>query len=485
MDLAILVKVVDELASLLPGARVDKVVQGPDHDLILVLHRQRRSYFLFLSPQRALPRIHLVSRKPSGTTVAAGFFLSLKKHLTGGRVDGIRLMNGDRVAEIQFSTRGAVYMLILELIGSSANLLLADQQHKILAVFRPVPPGDKIRRPLLPGILYEPPEPKKGPSGAKGGIIPLSPPEEYTGPAPVNRAVETWYERTISERATSSLRQELGSVVRKAAAKAVRRRDAVEKDVAGAEQGDAFRLMGELLLANKHLLAKGRSSAELIGYDGAKLSVPLDPSRSPAENAGKFFQRYKKAKAGLAVMRERLAEAREEAVFLTAVQEDLRTIGDRDGLLAIRSLLARRGYVKEGAGTVSGTRIVASPPFRTITHEGWEILVGKSAAGNDYVTMKLARPDDLWLHAEGMPGSHVVVRNPGKRDIPEGVLKKAASLAAWYSKGKNSAKVPVAYTRAAFVKKPKGAKPGSVVLTERKTMMAAPESDERSRRIVS
>ena len=90
--------------------------------------------------------------------------------------------------------------------------------------------------------------------------------------------------------------------------------------------------------------------------------------------------------------------------------------------------------------------------------------MGKSAAGNDYITMKLARPDDLWLHAEGMSGSHVVVRNPGKRDIPDGVLRKAASLAAWYSKGKNSAKVPVAYTRAAYVKKPKGAAPGSVVL---------------------
>jgi predicted ribosome quality control (RQC) complex YloA/Tae2 family protein len=207
------------------------------------------------------------------------------------------------------------------------------------------------------------------------------------------------------------------------------------------------------------------------------VSVVLDPSRSPAENADKYFQRYKKAKAGLAVMRERFAEARDEAVFLTSVQEDLHTADDREGLLAIRSLLARRGYVKEGAGKVAGTRTVSAPPFRTVRHEGWDILVGKSAAGNDYITMKLARPDDLWLHAEGMSGSHVVVRNPGKRDIPDGVLRKAASLAAWYSKGKNSAKVPVAYTRAAYVKKPKGAAPGSVVLGSRKTMMAVPEPD--------
>ena len=91
--------------------------------------------------------------------------------------------------------------------------------------------------------------------------------------------------------------------------------------------------------------------------------------------------------------------------------------------------------------------------------------------------MRLARPDDLWLHAEGMPGSHVVVRNPGKRDIPEGVLRRAASLAAYYSKGKGSAKVPGAYTPAGQVKKPKGAAAGMVILTGRKTMMAAPEPD--------
>jgi len=478
LDLDILVKVIDELAALLPGARVDKVVQGSDHDLFLVLHQPRKKYFLFLSSERALPRIHLVSRKPSGTTVAAGFFLSLKKHLTGGRVDGIRLVNGDRVAEFQFSTRGNVHVLIFELIGSSANLLLTDQQHTILAVFRPVPPGDRVRRPMLPGMKYEPPAQRPGTSKAKSRVATLSSPEGYSGTAPVNRAVELWYDRTVAERETSTLRQELVSAVTRAAGKAARRREAVAKDVAGAEQGDSYRLMGELLLANKHLVTKGQLVAELPGYDGLTISVALDPSRSPAENARKYFQRYKKAKAGLAVMRERFAEARDEAAFLTSVLEDLHAADDRDGLLVIRSLLSLRGYIKKGAGKVSGTRTVSAPPFRTVGHAGWEILVGKSAAGNDYITMKLARPDDLWLHAEGMPGSHVVVRNPGKRDIPEGVLKKAASLAAWYSKGKNSAKVPVAYTRAAYVKKPKGAAPGTVVLKSRKTMMAVPGPEE-------
>ena len=101
--------------------------------------------------------------------------------------------------------------------------------------------------------------------------------------------------------------------------------------------------------------------------------------------------------------------------------------------------------------------------------------MGKSAAGNDHLTMKLARPDDLWLHAEGMPGSHVIVRNPNALIIPPDVLVKAASLAAFHSKGRNAGKVPVTYTRAGLVKKPKGAKPGLVMLQERKSLMVIPE----------
>jgi len=421
--------------------------------------------------------MHLVSRKPSGIAVAAGFFLSLKKHLAGGRIDALRLVNGDRVVELQVAARGSVHLLIFELIGSSANLILADTRHTVLAVLRPVPPGDKVKRPLLPGLLYEPPAPGARKTGTQAAHIPLSRPDGYTGPAPVNAAAERWYEEIAAERAAAALRAELAGVVRKAAEKAMRRRAALEKDISGAEQGDAYRAMGELILANKHLLHKGQTVAELAGYDGTTMAVNLDPSRSPSENAGAYFRRFKKAKAGIAVMRERFDQAQHDIVYLLSVLDDLKAADGPGNLREIRSLLSGKGYVKEGTGKVAGKRTASAPPFRTVRHDGWDILIGKSAAGNDYITMQLARPDDLWLHAEGMPGSHVVVRNPGKRDIPEGVLKKAASLAAYYSKGKNAGKVPVAYTRAAYVRKPKGAAPGSVLLTERKTLMAAPVSD--------
>ena len=475
MDLALLEKVVEELAVLLPGSRVDKVIQGNDDRLFLILHKPKKHYFLLLSPERTAPRIHLVTGKPAGVKTPTGFSLALRKHLIGNRLKSIGIVGRDRVVELQFSGHGGTERLIFELMGA-ANLILTDDSHVILSAHHPVPPEAKHGRPVMPGMTYVFPEARERRSTEKHDGLSLPGPDENPAGAPKNKAVEAWFDRTSRERESLLLRTRLTSVVRTALARAGRRRLAVEKDVAGAERAEDYRIAGELILANKQLLSKGQESAELTGYDVKTITVMLDPARTPAGNAERYFRRYKKARAGLSVMQERLREAGEEIGFLDSVRKDLESLGeDRDALAGIRSLLALRGYIRDEPGSAVAARTPTAQPYRSIVHEGWTILVGKSAAGNDYIT-RLARPDDLWLHAEGMPGSHVVVRNPEKRDIPDAVLRRAAGLAAYHSKGKGSSRVPVAYTRAANVKKPKGAPPGLVTLTSRKTVMAAPES---------
>jgi predicted ribosome quality control (RQC) complex YloA/Tae2 family protein len=357
-------------------------------------------------------------------------------------------------------------------------MLLIDNGRKIIAVLRPVPPGDRIERPLVAGIVYEPPaiRPPASRKTAPGT------PERAGVPGPLpslaqNRAVEAMFERFIAEREQTRLRQSLLQAVRKAATRTERRIQAVQEDLEAAQRGDEHRRSGELILANLSLLERGQERVDLPDQEGAFHPVTLDPSRTPTENADRYFRRYKKAKAGLAVLRERLEETRAEKGFLAEVRRDVDAAADRESLEKVRNALVRRGLLREAQGrAVRAAR--AAPPYRTVSYEGWEILIGRSAAGNDYVTMHLARPDDLWLHAEGMPGSHVLVMNPRKRDIPPAVVRKAASLAAWYSKGKGSARVPVAYTAAKYVKKPKGAAPGTVLLRQRKTVMATPEPDD-------
>jgi predicted ribosome quality control (RQC) complex YloA/Tae2 family protein len=485
MDFSILKLVVEELSLFLPGAKVERVYQGLDGGLYILFHRQGEKLVLLLSFDRGLPRLHLVSTKPAASDSPFGFVLYLRSHLTGARVAGVSLINEDRVAEFSLTRSGVEYRLVFELIGPAPNLILTDSTSVILSVHHPVPPADNLKRPLLQGITYVPPAPR--PVRTKAAIDLQSGPQktgalnafcpETGAKHPANRGAEIFYTHVIADRTISSLRARLSSVIKKALVKAERRTVAISRDLASAGQADQYRLTGDLILANLTRFARGTEQAELTGYDGRSVLVKLDPKRSAGQNAELYFKKYKKARIGLTIITERLRQAREEGSYLRSALADLDSASDRETHDLIRSELAAKGYIKkEGKGKGNNKPRATEPAYRKVVHGGWEILIGKSAASNDYITLRLARPDDLWLHAEGMPGSHVLIRNPERADIPSDVLMKAAALAAYYSKGRGAGKVSVTYTRAKFVKKPKGANAGTVTLSERRTVMAVPHS---------
>ena len=471
LDFQILSQVIQELSELLSNARVERVLQGPEGGLYLLLQRDRKKYTLLLSPDRSLPRMHLVSEKPRSVGTPHPFILTLKSLLAGVRLKSVSLLNADRIAEMCFARSSEEQRLVFELTGSSANLFFLDTELRIVAAYYPVPLTEHARRTLLPGAHYALPPKRTSLSPDK----PLPVADEVLSP---NKRAEVFYAHLAGEQHLSRLRSEVNAGIRKAAARIERKRAALAADLASAEHADEFKEAGDLILANLRNLKTGMDHAELMGYDGRITFVKLDPKRSPSKNAELKFKAYKKAKAGQQIISSRLQDAVEEASYLSARLNSAEKAEDASALNAVRSDLAARGYLREkrsGTGKGKASPAKKVPGFRTVVLRGWEILVGTSATGNDYITTKLARPDDLWLHAEGLPGSHVLVRNAKRGDIPVDVLMKAAALAAHYSKGRNADKVPVTYTQARHVKKPKGAKPGLVTLSERKTVMVRPE----------
>jgi predicted ribosome quality control (RQC) complex YloA/Tae2 family protein len=482
VNFQILSSVIDELSQLITGARVDRVYEGTGNALCLVLGRDRRHFILLLSPDRSMPRMHLVTKKPAASPSPHVFSLYLRSHVKGARITLVSLLNQDRVAEIRFSRQGSECRLVFELTGSASNIIMTDASLKILAVFYPAPPGDHGKRLLMPGIRYEPPQKKPSPSFSPGSsdAVRCDPAmsRERSCPGSANWEAENLFERLIQERSLESLRAGLRSLVKKTLAKTARRMEALSADLESARQADEYKQAGELILANLRCLEPGAHQAVLSGFDGETVHVRLDPGRSPAGNAQLYFKKYKKAKAGRDIISARLRQTGEEDARLRFFLSELERAEDIDACARIRSDLAANGYLQEKAEEKSKKQSGPAPtPFRKIEYQGWIILVGRNAAGNDYLTTKLARPNDLWLHAEGMPGSHVLVKNPGAGNIPPAVFSKAASLAAFYSKGKAAGKVAVTYTFARHVKKPKGAKPGLVTLAERKTIMAVPEAE--------
>ena len=471
MNFHLLSLVVEELSALLTNARVERVYQGKGGGLYLLLHRERNKFILLLSPDRAMPRLHLVSAKPAAGDSPHGFILFLRSRVSGARVSGISLLNQDRVVEIRFSRQGKEYLLLFELFGSSANLVLVDQSSTILTVYNPIPPSEEAARPMLPGLVYSAPEKPRNTDFHQSDLASGF----NAGPSP-NRSAEQYYEHLIEQRHITTLRTELISRIRKDLAKTLRLISALSGDLQSADRVDEYRQAGDLVLAHLKELRTGMERADLVGYDGSTMTVILDPKRSPSGNAELYFKKYKKARMGRDIIASRLRKSTDEASYLKSLLNDIEQAQNVDALMSIRSELVAQGRLGQKQILHKKMRQgTASPAIRKIIFKGWEIMVGKSAAGNDHLTMKIARPDDLWLHAEGMPGSHVIVRNPNAGTIPPDVLVKAAALAAFHSKGRNAGKVPVTYTRAGLVKKPKGAKPGLVTLQERKSLMVKPE----------
>jgi predicted ribosome quality control (RQC) complex YloA/Tae2 family protein len=378
-------------------------------------------------------------------------------------------VNQDRIAEICFSKPFNEYRLVFELTGSSANLFFIGADSRIIAAYYPITPSEHAARTLLPGGSYIPPQkkafhtPDRNVPGVDEGLSP-------------NKSAANFYERLAGERLVASLRSKIRSCIGKALIRAERKREALALDLQTAERADEFKQAGDLILANLKGLRTGMDHAELTGYDGRTVFVKLDPTRSPSKNAEIQFKKFKKAKAGQRIIATRLHDASEEVSRLKSLGDAAEKAEDFSGLDSIHSQLSSCGFLQEkleGKVLTSPAKKVSG--FKTVVYRGWEILVGTSAAGNDHITTKVARPDDFWLHAEGLPGSHVLVRNAKKGDMPPDVLMKAAALAAFYSKGRHAGKVPVTYTHARNVKKPKGAKPGLVTLSERKTVVVRPE----------
>ncbi|USK51584.1 NFACT family protein [Bacillus sp. CMF12] len=244
-----------------------------------------------------------------------------------------------------------------------------------------------------------------------------------------------------------------------------------------AENADKHRLYGELITANIYAIQKGMKEAEVLNYydeNGGTVIIPLDPQKTPSENAQKYFTRYQKAKNAVIAVKEQIKKAEEEASYFESLLQQVETASTRD-IAEIREELVEGSYIRERQKRGNKKQQNLKPVLdRYSASDGTEILVGKNNKQNDYLTNKLAARDEIWLHTKDIPGSHVVIRS---KEPAENTILEAASLAAYFSKARNSSSVPVDFTQVRHVKKPSGAKPGFVIYDHQQTVYVTPDEE--------
>lgn len=253
----------------------------------------------------------------------------------------------------------------------------------------------------------------------------------------------------------------------------IKKYDLQVKQLSDTDKKDKYRLYGELLNTYGYNIPQGSKNAVVLNYyTNEEITIPLDETLTPLENAQKFFDKYGKLKRTREALEKLTIEVKEEIDHLESVQTSLNIATTEDDLTAIKEEMIEAGYIRRKSSEKKPK--IKSMPLHYITKEGFHIYVGKNNIQNEEITFKLANGNDWWFHAKKIPGSHVIVKTEGK-ELPDSVFEDAARLAAHYSKAGGQSKIEVDYVLRKEVKHPNGSKPGFVVYYTNYSMLIDPD----------
>ncbi|MGH1685492.1 fibronectin-binding protein EfbA [Enterococcus lactis] len=283
-----------------------------------------------------------------------------------------------------------------------------------------------------------------------------------------------YHEKAEKDRA----KQQGGELIRKIENELKRNKNKLKKreqTLKESENAENYRRDGELLTTFLTQVPRGAKEVVLPNYyeEDRPIKIALDPALTPNQNAQKYFHRYQKLKNAVKLIGEQIQEAKDEIQYLESVLSQLEIAGPMD-IEAIKEELTAEGYLKKKTQKKQKKK-KPSQPDQYFSSDGTLILVGKNNLQNDQLTMKTAKKTDYWLHAKNIPGSHVIIKSDQPSDE---TITEAAELAAYFSKYRYSAQVPVDLVQVKHIRKPNGAKPGYVIYENQKTVIVTPEEEK-------
>ena len=558
-----------ELRGKLTGGKVDKLYQPARDEAVLHMRAGKENVRLLLSAHPAHPRAQLTGVPRENPETPPMFCMLLRKHFTGARLLELSQPSMERLFDFRFETLDELgdrveRRLVLECIGRKANLIMLDGAGRVTDCMRRADGDLSVKRPLMPGLYYQPPEPtgrldpaamapdelrahilENAPEGdgqdkwlldSFNGLSPLIARElvfqgegtreglgsrmerlmdrvrngDYTptvlikdgrpldftfmpvlqyGPgvelrrcATFSQLLDDFYAEKETRERVKQRGQDFIRSVTQARNRTAKKIANQEGDLQSAADRDRLRECGDLITANFYRMSRGQTVLRAQNFydpESAEVDIPLDPLLTPQQNAAKYYRDYKKARKAEEMLTVQLEKNRAELDYLDSVLEMIRlSEGDRD-LQEIRQELMDNGYLRQHKRSMTAkgrVKPVRSKPMEFRSSAGLTILVGKNNSQNDRLTLKEADKRDLWLHAQKLHGSHVILKTGGA-EPDEASLTEAAMLAAWFSQGRESGQVPVDYTPVKAVKKPAGARPGYVIYHTYRTMYVTPAED--------
>ncbi len=489
MDNESIQEIVTEIASLLIGRAPGKIFQFGPATLAIDFGLRHQGY-LFISAEPSLPRLYLMARRVRDlerqSVPLNRFGLGLRKELANTKLVSIAKHASDRVVQFGFAGEDDLgkpkqRTVIAQLTGRSANLLLVDAQETIIQAARPTDiAGQRI------GESYAQPSGEVRPQKRASNLLTQIRSGSFPSPS---EAADAYYAELLSQRESDARANVARAQLRKKISQQQHLLKQLESDMHSHENAEANKRVGDLLLANLGTAKRNGDRVTLVDYfsaDASPIEIELDDSVSLQQEAARRFKLYSRSKRAVAQITSRLDSVKKQIRELQSEQESLeKSLSESRAITSDQSSSALRTFESDHRSLSSEHALAADRKEiaakripgarRYLSSDGFEILVGRTSNDNDHLTFKIAKPNDLWLHAADYGGSHVVIRRPTRKEVPQQTIIEAAQLAAWFSQAKKDPKVDVHYTERKFVSKPKGAKPGLVRLQRFKNITVSPK----------
>ena len=452
----LLQRIVEELRTNLTGKYFGKIFQLSP--VSFAFDVGLRGQFLFVSVDPASPRIYLIRRRLKELekqSLSPGLFAqALHSKVSGAPITTVEKEPLDRIVRLSFGSKS----LVVQLTGRTADLFLLAEEDQIEAVLRTRIEG-----------IYRPPEIREIRVEEDLPDITGSPSE----------AADAYYSSLEKSEDFEARANAVRSKLQKSLRQKRKLKENLERDLTNHGDPEEHKRIGDLLLANVATAKRTGNRITITDYyaeDAPEIEVEIEENVSVQDEAAKRFRQYGKAKRARDEIAERMVQVEHEIAQLDRQVEEIKRIIEEHDETALAPFVSPQPAPKQQVKQKGGAKETRLPGVRRyLSTDGYEVLVGRAARDNDNLTFKIAQPNDLWLHAGDYPGSHVVVRNPTRKEIPHRTIIEAAQLAGKFSQASEDSKVVIHYTPRKFLSKPKGAAPGLVRLSRFRSIAVEPK----------
>ena len=515
-------------------AKINKIYQPNPLEIVMQLRNQNKTYQLLLSASLDASRIYLTNQTFINPATPGNFCMLLRKYIERGIITSINQFENDRLIEFVINTYNELgdnvnYKLILELMGRNSNVILVNEENKIVDAIRKLPPSDNNLRYIIPKAIYEYPSQDKVNPFLTDELITLDMVQGLS--KNLNHEINTYFDghiskfinqkvqptiytynnktdfycfnlatyksddniyfNTLSEmldyyynnykKTINHTNTDLMKQVKRLIAHQTNKLSNLEDDLTKANENLKYKDIGVLLQANLYLLKKGMSEVKVNNFlnNNEEIVIKVDKDLDPSKNLSNIFSKGKKATNAIVEVNKQITKTKEEIRYLEDVLSMLE-FATASELDEIKLDLSQNIPQYKNKYKKSNSKKKNKIEIQHFNFEDVTIWIGKNNIQNDHLTHKLARNNDYWFHVKDTSGAHIVVSVPNNNpdySLSENIIRLCANLAAYFSKSSMSSSVPVDYTKIKYIKKIPGTKGCHVTYTNQLTIYIDPDYD--------